>query len=458
MNKKELNFILQEGEGFKLEFKEGIGGIDKDMVAFANAEGGRIFIGIDDNKTIKGIKFTNKLKAQINDIAKNCDPSVKITVSCFGHIVIVEVFASENKPHRCSSGFYLREDSVSQKMTRDELVDFIFDQGRKKFDSLICHKFNLKDLDKDFLKEYFKRAGITAKVPASEILFNLGIYDNAKINNAGALFFSKFPKRYFIHAYITCARYLGTDKVEVLDRADFEGNIVRQVDETIKFIRRNTRLSYKIRDIKREEISEYPIEALREAVVNAIMHRDYFETGANVQVDIFDDRIAISNIGSLIKPLTKEKLGKLAVRRNPLIADLFHRIGYVEKMGTGLKRIKDECKKQGTKLDIETNGYFIITFKPSAVITTQKIPRKHPENTQKIPRKYPEELTLIQVNILESLARDNRLTRGRLAKRLKLSPDTIKENIKKLREKGLLKRVGPDKGGYWKVMGNADLS
>jgi len=149
---------------------------------------------------------------------------------------------------------------------------------------------------------------------------------------------------------------LGIDKVEVLDRADFEGNAVSQIDEAIKFIRRNTRLSYKIKDIKREEIPEYSIEALREALVNAVMHRDYFETGANVQVDIFDNRIAISNIGALIKPLTREKLGTIAVRRNPLIADLFHRIGYVEKMGTGLKRIKEECKKYKAKLKIETNG------------------------------------------------------------------------------------------------------
>lgn len=434
MNKKELNFILQEGEGFKIEFKEALGGIDKDMAAFANAEGGRIFIGICDNKTIKGIRLTNKLKAQINDIAKNCGPSIKTKISCSGNVAIVEVLTSEDKPHKCSSGFYLREDSVSQKMTRNELVDFIFDQGRKKFDTLICHKFNLKDLDKDFLREYLKKAGIAAKAPTSEILFNLSVYDNTKVNNAGALFFSKFPKRYFIHAYITCARYLGTDKVEVLDRADFEGNIVSQVEDAIKFIRRNTRLSYKIRDIKREEIPEYPIKVLREAVVNAVMHRDYFETGANIQVDIFDDRIVISNIGSLIKPLTKEKLGKLAVRRNPLIADLFHRIGYVEKMGTGLRRMRDECKKKGIKLDIETNGYFIITFRPGLIAVTQKSSQK---SSQKI---------------LDLISQNTQITIKEMANTLNISDRAIKKNIKKLKIAGLLKRIGPDRGGHWKVI------
>ena len=437
MNKEDIFFILQEGEGLRIEFKEGIGGIDKDMAAFANAEGGRIFIGVDDSKAIKGIKFTNKLKAQIKDIAKNCDPSVKIGISHFENVVIVEVPASEDKPHKCSGGFYLREDSVSQKMSRDELVDFIFDQGRKKFDTLVCHKFNPKDLDKNFLKNYLEMAGITTKASVNETLFNLGVFENNKINNAGVLFFSKFPKRYFIHAYITCARYLGTDKVEVLDRADFEENIVWQVDEAIKFIKRNTRLSYKIRDIKREEIPEYPIEALREAVVNAVMHRDYFETGANVQVDIFDDRIAISNIGALIKPLTREKLGTIAVRRNPLIADLLHRVGYVEKMGTGLKRIKEECKKCRTKLKIETNGYFIITFKPDAVNAPVNVPVNVPVNDR-------------QKWFLDNLAKYKKINTREFQNEFSgVSLKTIKRDLAYLRKNKIIKFVGAPKTGYY---------
>ena len=95
-------------------------------------------------------------------------------------------------------------------MWRDELIDFIYDQGRKRFDSLPCHKFKLRDLDQPFLNEYLKKAGIHVKAAIKETLFNLGVYEDSHVNNAGVLFFSKSPKKYFINAYITCAIYLMT--------------------------------------------------------------------------------------------------------------------------------------------------------------------------------------------------------------------------------------------------------
>lgn len=441
MNRKELDFILQEGEGFKIEFKENIGGIDKDLVAFANASGGRIFVGIDDAKKIKGLKLSNRLKAQINDIARNCDPPVNASPIRFKNLVIIEVPASDNKPHRCSSGFYLRKDATSQKMGRDELIDFIYDQGRKKFDLLPCHKFKLKDLDQSFLREYLRRAGVNIKASLKETLFNLGVYEHGRVNNAGVLFFSKSPQKYFINAYITCARYLGTDKVEVLDRADIEGNIVSQVDEAIKFIRRNTRLSYKIKNIQREEIPEYPTEAFREAIINAVMHRDYFETGTNVQVDIFDDKIAISNVGSLIKPLTKEKLGKIAVRRNPLIADLLHRIKYVEKMGTGLTRIKQECRKRHIRMEIETDGLFIISFYRNVV----NVPVNAPVS---VPVSVP--LNDRQKWLLDCLLEHKKITTKEFQDRfIEVSLKTIKRDLAYLRRSKIIKFVGAPKKGYY---------
>src|SRR3989338_1500454 len=297
MSRKELDFILQEGEGLKIEFKESLKNIDKEMVAFANSEGGRIFLGISDDNTIKGIMINNRLKSQVQDMANNCDPAVKIKLE--------------------ESDGVIKEMLLSQGPVR-------FDKQLKEFDS--------KDFDKIAFADYLKRANIGYSRDKDNILFNLGVQDQGKLTNTGVLFFSKNPKKYLINAYVTCARYKGTEKVKVIDRKDIEANLIRQVEDSIKFIERNTMVEYEIKGLERKEIPEYPIEALREAVLNAVMHRDYFETGANVQIDILDDRISITNIGGLIKPLTKDKLGKIAVRRNPLIADLFHRVGLVEKM------------------------------------------------------------------------------------------------------------------------------
>lgn len=98
MNKKELEFILQEGEGYKIEFKESINNLDKELVAFTNADGGRIFLGIDDNNKAKGIEVTNKLKSQIQDLANNCDPKINIYFEEFDKILIIEVKEGKDKP------------------------------------------------------------------------------------------------------------------------------------------------------------------------------------------------------------------------------------------------------------------------------------------------------------------------------------------------------------------------
>ena len=431
MNKKELKFILQEGEGLSIEFKESLKNIDKEMVALTNSIGGRIFVGISDNNQIKGIKTDNKLRSQIQDIANNCDPSINIDLEEFENVIIIDVKEGKNKPYKCSSGFYMRQGPNSQKMATKDIKEMIMSHGDIKFDNQSI-KFNPSDFDEAAFSNYLKKADINLKTNKEDILFNLGASDGKDINNAGILFFSKNPKKYFINGYVTCVRYKGTEKVNVIDRKDFESNIVSQVEQALEFVKRNTRLEYEIKGLYRKDIPEYPIKAVREAILNAVMHRDYLEKGANVQIDIFDNRLTITNIGGLIKPLTKEKLGSLAVRRNPTIADLFHRIQMVEKIGSGIRRIKEECKKHGKIMfEIETNGYFIATFK-----LIEKVGEKVGENEKKI------------INLI---SQNKNITYSELASNINLSEKSIYINIEKLKQKGLLLRIGPAKGGHWVI-------
>lgn len=142
MNKKELQLILEEAEGYKIEFKESLTNIDKEIVAFANSSGGRIFLGITDNKEIKGVKITNKLKSQIQDVANNCQPPVKILFEEFKNILVIIVREGEDKPYRCSSGFYTRVGPNSQKLNRDEIIEFFKVEGKIRFDELMNLKFD----------------------------------------------------------------------------------------------------------------------------------------------------------------------------------------------------------------------------------------------------------------------------------------------------------------------------
>ncbi|MEK6572260.1 MAG: RNA-binding domain-containing protein, partial [Bacteroidota bacterium] len=144
MTQKELQLILQEGEGYRIEFKESPNSIDKELVAFANASGGRVFLGITDDGRLKSIAIDNKLRSQVQDIANNCQPPIGIGTEEFKNIFIVNVKEGDDKPYKCSSGFYLRVGPNSQKLNRDEIVAFIKAEGKVRFDELVCRKFDFK--------------------------------------------------------------------------------------------------------------------------------------------------------------------------------------------------------------------------------------------------------------------------------------------------------------------------
>jgi len=140
MSKKELEIILKEGEGYKIEFKESISGLDRELAAFANASGGKIVLGVTDDGKIKGIKPTHKLKSQIQDIANNCRPRIKITIEDIDNVLIINVREGDDKPYECSSGFYKRIGPNSQKMARNEILEFFKSEGKIRFDELIKPK------------------------------------------------------------------------------------------------------------------------------------------------------------------------------------------------------------------------------------------------------------------------------------------------------------------------------
>lgn len=145
--------------------------------------------------------------------------------------------------------------------------------------------------------------------------------------------------------------------------------MVSDIEESLRFIERNTRTGYRIEKLRREDVPGYPMRALREAITNAVMHRDYFEVGANVFVEIYDDRVEINNPGGLPKGLSREELGTRSVRRNPLIADLLHRNALIEKAGTAIRRmIEDARKHKCPEPKFTMNGFFTAIFLPNVEI------------------------------------------------------------------------------------------
>lgn len=369
ITQEEFDFILKSGEGLKIEFKESSNHIDRAMVAFANAEGGKIYLGVNDRKEIAGLNITNVLQSQIQDIARNCDPPVKIALEALKNILVVEVKEGTNKPHKCKDGFFMRIGPNSQKMSRNEIIDLIVKEGRVFYDDRLNSGYEVKkEFDPAALKRFLDLSGVKTSLPADDILLNLGVAEKQGgkllFKNGGVLFFAKDPQKHLRHANMTCVAFKDREGVAALDRKDLAGNFLDIVAEAERFVERNTRTGFRIKGFRREDLPDYPIEAIREGFVNALMHRDYFEKGANVLLKIFPDKIVIDNPGGLVKGITVKDLGTKSRTRNPLIADLFYRVNLAERIGSGIKRMGDLMRDHGLgkpKIEV-TEGFFTIIF------------------------------------------------------------------------------------------------
>ena len=457
MNKEELQLVLQEGEGYRIEFKESPAYIDKELVAFANSAGGRIFLGITDSNEVKGIKVTNSLKSQIQDIATKCQPAVKLSFQRFDNILIINVREGEDKPYQCTSGFYMRVGPNSQKLSRDEIIEFFKAEGKIRFDELINLKFDYDtQFDPKKLDRFLSLAGISKVLDTSPTLINLGVAEKQQgktiFNNTGILFFAKNLQDVYFHTMVTCALYKGTGKVDVLDRRDFNEDIVSNIDGAMNFLKQYIPLRYEMTgEPRRREIPEIPYGALREAIINAVTHRDYFEKGANIMVEMFDDRIEITNPGGLVKGLKPEDFGKKSVLRNPNIANLLHRAGYIEKMGTGINKMRNLVAEAGLlPIDFEFDSFFTATFRRPAVAIELET-RREERFGIKFGIKFGirgSKLTRI-IAILDILYNEQPFSIADFAVKTGTATRTVEKDINFLRKRGLIEFQGARKTGRY---------
>jgi ATP-dependent DNA helicase RecG len=252
------------------------------------------------------------------------------------------------------------------------------------------------------------------------------------------------------HAYVVGALYKGVDKITVLDRKEMKGNIIDVIEECILFLRKHLNLRYEITDTRRKEILDVPEIALREAVINAVCHRDYFEKGAQVMIEIFDDRVVITNPGGLPKGLNKSNFGKISIARNPVIASLLQRSEYIEKMGTGIARMKNAMvEAKLPEPEFTTDGFFIVSFVRESFFNNvgENIGENVGEN---VGEKFV--INQVQELILYVIRNNPKITAEKIAGIIGVSSRTVERNIKLLKDNEYLVRIGADKGGYWKIV------
>ena len=305
----------------------------------------------------------------------------------------------------------------------------------------ICEGASLEDIDEEKVRQFLERArferrlDIAPGISAKEALERLNVIKNSKLTNAAVLLFGKNPQKFFLQAEVRCARFKGIKPLEFIDMKVFGGNVIDQREDGLEFVKEHIKLHAEIKGTERVERWEYPIEAIREAITNAICHRDY-ESTANVQIRIFDDRIEVWGCGPLPKPLTIEDLRKKhdSVLRNPLIGKSFFLIKYIEQWGTGTNRMIEWCLNYDFPEPVfeEIGGSFVVTIKK-----------------YKISEEIMEGLSEEEKVIINHLKIEKNINRKKGIQLLGVSKSTLLRIFKPLEERGLIKKCGKGKNIYY---------
>ncbi len=373
---EEIKSLAISGEGYNVDFNvrvpSKIREITLEICAFANSEGGYLLLGIDNHGKIQGLEIDNNTRSKIQDGIRDISPNIQVDLYSVmvddKKVWVLDVPSGKDKPYVLSGAIYVREGANSQKLTTaEEIRSFFQTCNRIYFDAIPCFRFDVnKELDEDNFQYFRHESNITGNISTNQILNNLQVFDDSgTIKNGGVLFFGKEPEKIFPHAVIHCVLFKGTTKVHIIDDKYYGGTLYNQYKQAEAWIKDKLKVSYIIEDMgPRKEIWEIPLAVFKEAVINALSHRDYYEQGAVTLVEIYDNRVVISNPGGLLLAVKKE-FGTRSMSRNPLIFGLFTRMNLVEQVASGIPRMRDEMKEAGLPEPVFTTdeGFFTVEFR-----------------------------------------------------------------------------------------------
>lgn len=409
------------------------------VCGFANASGGKLYIGIDDKGRVTGIDNHNKLLEDLpNKFRDILGVYAEVNLQSEDDKHYLEIIVPRyDVPISLRSKYYVRTGSTLQELKGPALNEFILRRTGKTWDDIAVESATLKDIDEDAV-QFFTQKALKSKRIASDaaeentktLLSNLHLMnDNGKLKNGALLLFGKDPKKYFISAYFKIGRF-GESDADLKFQDVVEGNLIEMVDKVMEILERK----YLIRPIRYEgmqrvEELEYPEPALREAILNAIVHKDY--KGSTIQLSVYDDKLILWNPGMLPDELNIEMLkGKHPSHPcNKNIADIFFKAGYIEAWGRGISMIMDTCHKAGLPEPTieEVAGGMQITFLKD--IFSEDYLKRMGLNER-------------QVKAILYTKKYREITNSKYQEVADVSKATATRDIKELEDKGLLKNIG----------------
>jgi len=400
---------------------------------------------------VNGIQIGKEtLKDWANQISQSTEPriipEIELNEIEKKSVVIIRIKEFPIKPVSVRGRCFRRVGTSNRMMTPQEIAEMHFHSVGASWDAFPAGDKTLDDIDLKKVEKYIREANSTGRrkiedSPA-EVLKKLEFIKDGKATWAAILTFGKEPQRPLLQSAVHCGRFK-LDKTQIIDDLMIETDLINQVDEVMKFITRHISVEYKFEGKpKRKEVWEYPLEAMREAVINAIVHRDYTAL-SNVQVEIYDDRIEIWNPGRLLPGITIDDLYKKehkSVIRNKQIALLFYDIGYIEKYGSGTIRIIELCKQHGIPPPDfrEVTGGFSIIFRKD--IYTEEYLRTLGLNER-------------QIKAVMYVKEKRKITNKEYQEINQASRQTASRELTELSDKRILRRVGKTgKSTYYEIM------
>ena len=438
----------------------------KTISAFANSRGGKLIFGIKEDNTILGLNdyqgdtefISETIKIKIDPIPE-FDMEIKELEEKV--ILILTVFAGRNTPYfLVDSGSriaYKRIGNQSVTASRIDLVNLSLKGQKRSFDSLPSEK-RLEDVSfRELRLEYRNRVG---KPFEESDLKSFGLVDEEGILTIAGALFADGHQVY--QSRVFCTRWNGLDKthglMEALDDKEFEGNLLYLLNASLDFVKKNSKKMWKKGPVYRIEYPEYPERAVQEAIVNALIHRDYTVFGSEVHIDIYDDRLEVYSPGGMYDGTFIQDLDPFDIassRRNPVIADLFARMNLMERRGSGLKNIietyeSEENYKEKFKPEFRSTETSFFTVLKNLNYDTQSDTQS---DTQNVGQSDGQKLKVAerQSKILEVIKQNAKTTTLDLAEIFSVSRRTIKRDLAKLTKAGYIKYSGSSKDGRWEL-------
>lgn len=347
-----------EVEGKTLEFKRDLSSPTKPLrtvVAFANSAGGRLVIGVNDDGSVSGVEDPlaeeERITSLITDrISPQIVPGIDIVTLGEATVLVVDVPLSTRRPHFMKdqgpeSGVYVRLGSSTRQADSALVAELERNARGVAFEDLPESRATLGDLDLEGLSELRGRqTGVD-----DLIALGLAVKQGGEIvpTNAGILAACDDPTRFLPSAWVQCGRLRGPSGTDIFDQTEVHGPMPRAVDKVMEFLLKHAFKTAVFGEVKRRDVYSIPVEAIREVVVNSLVHANYAERGTPIRVGFYDDRIQVDSPGLLLPGMTVESMRRASRLRNPSLARIFREAGIMEQWGTGVQRVFEQVAEAG---------------------------------------------------------------------------------------------------------------